>query len=123
MKFYTGEYSEELSRHFDFHLYQIILSTAFMKAYVRFCACNEHNLLNTRIYWNEECFEQNLQRVTQHTFYIQHIFSINLTVFKIIEQAGRYGYIYECLYSTITMVSRSHPKLGLSLFFDYCPLG
>jgi hypothetical protein len=53
----------------------------------------------------------------EHTPYILYTSSASPAVFRITEQINYYAYISVFLYSTITIVSDSHPKLRLSVFY------
>lgn len=55
-----------------------------MKTCTCFCAslgCNTQNICQ-----NESCFQQTFYGGIKHIFYFQHFFSMNIAVFKIIEQ-------------------------------------
>jgi hypothetical protein len=56
----------------------------------------------------------------KYTSKVHFTFSTCLLVFKTVEQTGHYAYISELLYSTITSVLWSDPKIiiGLAMFFD-----
>jgi hypothetical protein len=48
--------------------------------------------------------------------------SLSLTVFEVNKEIRCYAYISKCLYRTVTMGSRLHPKITVGLFMHLRPL-